>query len=74
MRPFDMPTFQVQLWPDGKWDQKDYVKVDAATKKEAAEKVYGKPLSDKGSNYQMRARVHSSVARGSATIFYDRDA
>src|SRR5271154_2947562 len=35
LRPFEMPTFQVQLWPDGKWDQKDYVKVDAATEKEA---------------------------------------
>jgi hypothetical protein len=69
-----MPTFPVQLWPDGKWDQKDYRKVDAATKKEAAEKLYGKPLSEKGSSHQIRVRVHSPIPRGSATVFYDRNA
>lgn len=67
-----MPTFRVQLWPDGKWDQKDYQKVDATSAKEAAEKLYGKPLSEVGSNFQMRARVHPFIPRGNATPFYDR--
>jgi hypothetical protein len=50
-REVHMATFQVQLWPGGKWDGKDYQKVEAETEKEAAEKLYGGALSDKGSNY-----------------------
>jgi hypothetical protein len=46
-----MATFQVQLWPDGKWDGMPYQKVEAATAKEAAEKLYGQPLKETGSNY-----------------------
>jgi hypothetical protein len=67
-----MPTFQVQLWPDGKWDQKPYQEVVAETAQEAAEKAYGKPLKTTGSNYQIRAQVHPLVGkRGASTIFYE---
>jgi hypothetical protein len=45
-----MAVFQVQLWPNGKWDGKDYQRVEAKTAQEAAEKLYGGPLSEKGSN------------------------
>lgn len=69
-----MPTFQVQLWPDGKWDGRDYRKVDAATRKDAAEMIYGKPLSERGSNYQIRAQVRPLIPRGGATVFYDPEA
>jgi hypothetical protein len=67
-----MAIFRVKVWPEGKWDGKDYQKVEAATKKETAEKLYGGPLSESGSKYQMRARVLDEYARGTATIFYDR--
>jgi hypothetical protein len=67
-----MQTFQVQLWAEGKWDGKPYQKVDAETAKEAAEKLCGRPLSETGSNYQIRARVHHMLRpRGDAAIFYE---
>ena len=40
-----MTTFQVQLWPNGKWDGKDYQGVEAKTAKEAG--VLGKSRSDR---------------------------
>lgn len=56
-----MTIFQVQLWPNGKWDGKDHQKVEAATAKDAAEKLYGSSLRDKGSNYKnpIRAQVRA---------------
>ena len=67
-----MQIFQVQLWPDGKWDGKPYQKVEAATAKEAAEKLYGKPLKESGSNHLIRAQVHgSSAKRELPLIFYE---
>ena len=69
-----MAIFQVQLWPDGQWDGKDYQRVEAMTKKDAAEKMYGRPLSESGSMNQIRAQVHDMVSRGVATVFYDRNA
>ncbi len=67
-----MPTFQVQLWPDGKWDGKPYQKVDAETAKAAAEKLYRKPLKENGSNFQIRAQVlRLSFPSGNPTIFYE---
>jgi hypothetical protein len=68
-----MPTFVVQLWPDGKWDGKDYVRVDEPTEKEAAEKLYRKPLPQEGSNHQIRAQVRPLTGRSTSTIFYDRN-
>ena len=67
-----MATFQVQLWPDGKWDGKPYQKVEAPTAKEAAEKLYGQPLRGDGSNYQMRAQVRRMAYRsGNSIVFYE---
>jgi hypothetical protein len=67
-----MSTFQVKLWPEGKWDGEPYRKVEAATPKEAAEKSYGRPLQDLGSNSQIRAQVRSLDAfRQLPTIFYE---
>jgi hypothetical protein len=40
-----MATFQVSLKPDGKSDWTPYQQVEAATAKEAAEKLYGRPLA-----------------------------
>ena len=57
-----MATFQVQLWPDGKWDGKPYQKVEAATAKEATEKLYGQPLKEAESNYEIRAQVRGDSA------------
>jgi hypothetical protein len=67
-----MPTFQVQLWPDGKWDGKPYQKVEATTAKEAAEKLLGQPLKEAGSNHQIRAQVRRLTYRsGNSAIFYE---
>ena len=67
-----MPTFQVQLWPDEKWDQKPYLEIIAETAQQAAEKLYGKPLKAIGSNSQIRAQVHRlGEKRGASSIFYE---
>ncbi|MFZ0209254.1 MAG: hypothetical protein WAL59_24620 [Roseiarcus sp.] len=68
-----MRTFQVQLWPGGKWDGMGYQKVEADTTQEAAEKLYGHPLLLTGSNHQLRALVHELGIwpRGIATAFYE---
>lgn len=70
-REVGMETYQVQLWPDGKWDGKPYQKVEARSEKDAAEKLYGSPLVAQGSMYKIRARVRplSRMSR-MATIFY----
>ena len=52
-----MAIYQVQLWPDGKSDNLPYRKVEASSPKEAAEKLYGKPLQDHGAQSQLRAMV-----------------
>ena len=67
-----MAIFQVQLWPDGKWDGQDYQKIEAETAKEAAEKLYGGVPSDEGSNYKIRAQVRRlGGIKSNATIFFD---
>jgi len=69
-----MPTWQVQLWPDGEWDGKPYQKVDAASAKAAAEQLHGGPLTEVGSMYKIRAQVRPLIASGkvvSPTVFYE---
>lgn len=67
-----MSLFQVQLWPNGKWDGKDYQKVDAESAKEAAEKLYGSTLSERGSNFKIRARVRRlGDIKTTGSIFYE---
>ncbi len=67
-----MSIFQVRLWPEGKYDGEPYRKVEAATAREAAEKLYGRPLNEAGSNCQIRAQVHSLDAfRRQTKIFYE---
>jgi hypothetical protein len=65
-----MAIFQVQLWPNGKWDGNDYQRVEAA--KEAAEKVYGNSLTDTGRNHKIRALARSlSEVTSNSTLFYE---
>lgn len=67
-----MITFQVQLWPDGKWDGNDYRLVDAESPKEAAEKLLGATLSEGGSNFKIRARVRRlGDIKTQGWIFYE---
>jgi len=67
-----MTTFQVQCWPNGKWDGKDYQRVEAQTAQEAAEKLCGGPLIERGSNYKIRARVRIlGDIRTTGYIFYE---
>jgi hypothetical protein len=67
-----MSLFQVQLWPNGKWDGKDYQKVEAESAKEAAEKLYGSALSESGSNFKIRARVRRlGDIKTTGSIFYE---
>jgi len=68
-----MQTWNVQLWQDGQY--LPYQKVVAATAKEAAEHLYGRPLSEVGSNHQFRAQVRQlpPIGQGiSPTVFYER--
>jgi len=65
--------YQVQLWPNGQWSAKhNWQKVEAATEKEAAEKVCGRTLRAQGKLAQLRARVlkHGDLKQRSATSFY----
>jgi hypothetical protein len=67
-----MEVYQVQLWPDGKWDGKPYQQVEAPSEKAAAEKIMGRPLATKGSNFKIRARVRPfGRLIGEATVFYE---
>jgi hypothetical protein len=53
-------------------NRQPYQKVDAAAAKEAAEKLYGSPLSERGSNDRLRALVHSLHGpRGLPIQFYE---
>jgi hypothetical protein len=65
--------YQVQHWPDGQWDRgHNWRKIEAATEKEAAEKVCGLPLTETGRLAQLRARVlkFGDLKQRSATDFY----
>jgi hypothetical protein len=66
-------TYQVQHWPNGQWSPlHNWRKVDAASAKEAAEKVCGLALTEQGTLAQLRARVLAlgDLKQRSATPFY----
>lgn len=66
-------TYQVQHWPNGQWNpEHNWRKVEAATEKEAAEKVCGLALTAQGRLAQLRARVLTvgDLKQHSATPFY----
>jgi hypothetical protein len=66
-------TYHVQHWPNGQWDPgHNWRKIEAATEKEAAEKVCGLPLSAEGKLAQLRARVlkFGDLKQRSATQFF----
>jgi hypothetical protein len=51
-------VYQVQHWPEGQWNrEQNWRKVEAASAKEAAEKVCGLALRETGRLAQLRARV-----------------
>ena len=66
-------TYQVQHWPNGQWSREhNWKKVEAASEKEAAEKVCGRALKQDGKLAQLRARVLTlgDLKQHSATAFY----
>ena len=66
-------TYQVQHWPDGQWSpEHNWRKIEANSKKEAAEKVCGLALTENGTLAQLRARVltFGDLKQRSATSFY----
>jgi hypothetical protein len=66
-------TYQVQHWPDGQWSpEHNWRKIEAATEKEAAEKVCRLALTERGTLAQLRARVltFGDLKQRSATSFY----
>jgi hypothetical protein len=69
-------TYQVQHWPNGQWSPMDnWCKIEAASAKEAAEKVCGLALTDQGTLARLRARVlaFGDLKQRSATAFYAAD-
>ena len=66
-------TYQVQHWLNGQWNREhNWRKVEAGSEKEAAEKVCGLPLTERGTLAQLRARVltFGDLKQRSATSFY----
>jgi len=66
-------TYQVQHWPDGQCNpEHNWRKIEAASEKEAAEKVCGLALTEHGTLAQLRARVltFGDLKQRSATSFY----
>jgi hypothetical protein len=69
-------TYQVQHWPNGQWSPThNWRKIEAGTAKEAAEKVCGLALAERGTLTQLRARVLAlgDLKQRSATPFYAAD-
>ena len=65
--------YQVQHWLYGQWiRESNWCKVEAFSKKEAAEKVCGVALTEAGKLAQLRARVLTlgDLKQRSATPFY----
>ena len=68
-----MTTFQVQLWPNGSWNGNPYARVKATTPEEAAERMYGRPLVDRGANFQIRAIVRVlGRTRSTPIVLYEK--
>jgi len=69
-------VYQVQLWPNGQWSaEHNWEKVEAASEKEAAEKLSGLVLREQGKLAQLRARVLKlgDLKQRAATSFYAAD-
>jgi hypothetical protein len=69
-------TYQVQHWPNGHWNpQHNWRKVEAGSEREAAEKVCGLPLTERGTLAQLRARVltFGDLKQRTATPFFAAD-
>jgi hypothetical protein len=58
---------------DGKLEGDGYQEVQAASEKEAAEKLHGGVLFKQGPASRIRALVVSSAGTESPTLFYERD-
>jgi hypothetical protein len=66
-------TYQVQHWPNGQWSKDhNWLKVEAASAIEAAEKVCGLALVQTGKPAQLRARVlrYDDLRQHRATEFF----
>jgi hypothetical protein len=63
---------RVQLMLDGKLEGDGYQEVQAATEKEAAEKLHGSVLFKQGPASRIRALVLSSSGTDNPTLFYER--
>jgi hypothetical protein len=65
-----MTVFRVQIWPKGA-RPKAYEKVEADSERAAAEKLYGKPLSEEGMLHQLRAIVRPIDQTRETVSLYD---
>lgn len=65
-----MAIYQVQGLPNGFWDKKPFQKIEASSPKEAAEKLHGSRLSDRGSKDAIRARVRQMIGNTSNSIIF----
>ena len=66
-----MNIYQVQLWPNGRWDQQPWRMVAAGSADEAVFKATGERLSKAGHPRNIRARVLKHAAYGPpATAYY----
>lgn len=67
-----MKIHRVRLMLNGKLDGEGYQDVQAATEKEAAEKLHGGLLFKQGPAERIRAMVLSSSGTDNPTLFYER--
>ena len=67
-----LKVHRVRLMQDGQLVGDGYQEVQAATEKEAAEKLYGRLLFKQGPAAQIRAMVLSSSSTDNPTLFYER--
>ena len=57
-------TYQVQHWPNGQWSlEHNWKKVEAASAKEAAEKVCGRALKQDGKLAQRTIKTYPNVSQ-----------
>ena len=66
-----MHIYQVQLWPNGRWDRQPWRKIAAGSEEEAAFKATGERLTKEAQHGRIRVRVMKDAPYGPpASVYY----